>query len=63
MTLQVCIARYAKHLEAIVPNCKARSMPRITRIEGVADALVTPDEEEEDKKRQQEELKWLGPLS
>lgn len=63
MSLQTCIVRYAKHMEAIVPNCKARSMPRITRIEGVADALITVEEEEEDKKRQQEELQQLGPLS
>lgn len=31
MTLQTCIVRYAKHIEAIVPNCKARVMPRVTR--------------------------------
>ena len=46
MTLQTCIVRYAKHIEALVPNCKARSMPRVTRQEGVADALLAADEEE-----------------
>lgn len=46
MTLQTCIVRYAKHIEAIVPNCKARTMPRITRLEGISDALLTPEEED-----------------
>lgn len=31
-------------------------MPRITRKEGVADALLMPEEEEEDKKKVNEEL-------
>jgi hypothetical protein len=62
MTIQTCIFKYAKHIEAIVPNCKARAMPRITRLEGVSDALLTPEEEEEDKKKIVEELRQLGPL-
>jgi hypothetical protein len=41
MTVQTCIVRYAKHIEAIVPNCKAKPMPRITRKEGLSDALLT----------------------
>lgn len=45
MTLQSCIVRYAKHIEAIVPTCKARLMPRVTRKLGVSDALLTPEEE------------------
>ena len=63
MTLQTCIVRYARHIEAIVPNCKARVMPRVTRREGVSDALLAAEEEEEDKKKQQEELGHLGPLA
>ena len=43
MALQTCIVRYAKHIEAIVPACKARTMPRITKLESVADALLTPE--------------------
>jgi hypothetical protein len=37
-------------------------MPRITRQEGVSDALITAEEEEEDKKKVAEELLQLGPL-
>jgi hypothetical protein len=44
MTLQNCITRYARHIEGIVNPCKARVMPRVTYLEGVADALVTFEE-------------------
>lgn len=62
MTLQSCIIRYAKHIEGIVTPCKARVLPRVTYLEGVADALMTAEEEEQDKKRMQSEWAELGPL-
>jgi golgin subfamily A member 4 len=63
ITLQSCMVRYAKHIEAIVPNCQAKPMPRITRKEGVASTLLAAEEEEEDKKKVLEELAKLGPLA
>ena len=32
MTLQSCIVRYARHIDAIVNPCKARIMPRVTYV-------------------------------
>lgn len=38
-------------------------MPRVSKLEGASDALLTPEEEESDKKKIVEELLELGPLS
>ena len=62
VTIQSCIVRYGKHIEAMVNPLAARALPRFTLQEGPSDALLPAAEEEEDKKRQESELKQLGPL-
>ena len=63
MTIQSCIARYGKHIEAFRADIKIAPMIRVNYNEKLCDSKLPAEEEEEDKKRIVEEFSLLGSLS
>lgn len=51
MTVQTCIVRYAKHIEALNANLKVNQMMRVNYDESQSECALPSASEEEDKKR------------
>ena len=45
MTIQTCITRYGRHIEAFKPDLKVEAMERVNYDETQSSAKLTPEEE------------------